>query len=87
VSNNPKLYIESTCFIEMAKHAIGSGNPARDLDMWHLKTLLQAGKDGKLEIFTAVLTIAEWQHAEEPSSTGIPSDPVKTLFKNFLSSG
>jgi hypothetical protein len=49
--------------------------------------LLQAAKDGKLEIYTATLTVAECQRAEEPSTTGMPADDVKTLFKKFLTSG
>lgn len=86
-TNPPKIYIETTCFVEMAKHAIGSGNPLRDSDIWHLKMLLKAAKDDKIVAFTSTLTVAECQHAEEPSSTGIPSDEVKTLFKNLLTSG
>ena len=85
-ANLAKIYIETTCFVEMAKHAIGTGNPSRDTDIWHLKMLLQAAKDGKLEVYTATLTVAECQHAEEPSTTGMPANEVKTLFKNFLTS-
>ena len=81
------IYIETTCFIEMAKHAIGGGDPNRSMDIWHLKKLLQASKDGEIEILTATLTIAECQHAEEPSTDGMPSDTVKTVFKNLLMSG
>lgn len=82
-----KIYIETSCFIELAKYSIGTGDQGRSSDIWHLKNLLQAGKDGKVKIFTAMLTIAECQHAEEPSSDGMPSDVVKTAFKNLLISG
>jgi len=81
-----KIYIETSCFVEMAKHAVGGGWPERTSDIWHLKKLLQAGRDGKIQILTATLTIAECQHAEE-SSDGMPSAAVKTIFKNLLMSG
>lgn len=71
--NNHKVYIETSCFIEMAKHALGSGYPDRTSDIWHIKSLLEAGRNGKVEILTATLTIAECQHAEEPSTDGKPS--------------
>lgn len=87
MATSRKIYIETSCFVEVAKHAIGSSDPRRDADIWHLKNLLQAGKDGEVQILTATLTIAECQHAGEPSSDGIPGDATKTLFKNFLMSG
>lgn len=87
VATSRKIYIESSCFVELAKHAIGSGDIDRTSDVWHLKALLQAAKDGKVQILTATLTVAECQHADEPSSNGIPCDAVKAIFKNFLTSG
>ena len=40
-----------------------------------------------MQVLTATLTIAECSHASEPSSTGVPSQVVKDVFKNFLTSG
>jgi predicted nucleic acid-binding protein len=82
-----KVYIETSCFIEIAKHKIGVGNPSRNEDVAALKRLLELAKDGTITAYTATLTIAECQHAEEPSSDGIPSDEVKRAFRDFLSSG
>ena len=82
-----KVYMETSCFVEIAKHALGTGSEQWKTDIWHLHELLKAGRDGKVKILTSTLTIAECQHAEEPGSDGIPSDIVKSVFKKFLTSG
>lgn len=54
-----KLYIESSCFIEMAKESVGSLPQTSDNDVWFCKKLLEAHRDGEIQIFTAMLTVAE----------------------------
>ncbi len=77
-----KLYIESTCFIDMAKEAIRSFTKTSDNDVWFCKKLLEAHRDGQVQIFTATLTVAECQHAD-----GICDDRVQRFFKSILTSG
>lgn len=77
-----KLYMDSTCFIDMAKNAVGTLPDGLNNDVWFCKKLLEAHRDGKIEVFTAVLTIAECQHAD-----GICDEKVQRLFKSLLTSG
>lgn len=78
----PKVYVDSSCFIDMAKQNVGVLPKERDNDVWFCKKLLEAHRDGKLEICTAILTIAECQHAD-----GICDEKVQRLFKSILTSG
>lgn len=77
-----KLYMDSTCFIDMAKNAVGTLPKTLDNDVWFCKKLLEAHRDGEIEVFTAILTIAECQHAD-----GFCDDRVQRLFKSILTSG
>ena len=74
--------MESTCFIDMAKHAIGKTPDGTPDDIWHLKKLLEAARAGDIAVFTSSLTIAECSHAE-----GIVDAEVQRLFKGLLTSG
>lgn len=74
--------MDSTCFIDMAKNAVGNLPKRLDNDVWFCKKLLEAHRDGEVQIFTAILTIAECQHAD-----GICDDKVQRLFKSMLTSG
>jgi hypothetical protein len=78
----PKVYMDSTCFIDMAKKAVGVLPETRDDDVWFCKKLLEAHRDSQIQIFTAILTIAECQHAD-----GIYNTNVQKLFKSMLTSG
>jgi len=78
----PKLYVETTSFIDMAKEAVGTLPKDRDDDVWFAKRLLEAHRDGKIAVYTATLTVAECQHAD-----GIADERVQKLFKAILTSG
>lgn len=80
--SKPKVYMDSTCFIDMAKQAVGVLPKERDKNIWFCKKLLEAHRDGNLEISTAILTVAECQHADN-----ICDDQVQRLFKSILTSG
>jgi hypothetical protein len=75
-----RIYIDSTCFINNAKEAIGT--ETLDSDVWHCKKLLEAHRDGKVQVLTAILTVAECQHAG-----GICDARVQKFFKSILTSG
>lgn len=74
--------MDSTCFIDMAKNAVGTLPKGLDNDVWFCKKLLEAHRNREIDVFTAVLTIAECQHAD-----GICDDKVQRLFKSILTSG
>src|SRR5580692_8846409 len=74
--------MDSPCFIDMAKSAIGKSPDASADDVWHLKKLLEAAKAGDLAVFTSSLSVAECSHAE-----GVADAEVQRLFKGLLTSG
>ena len=77
-----RIYMDSNCFIESVKSKIGTAEPARANDLWHLQQLLTAATRGEVEVITSYISIAECKHAGGP-----PTDEVKRLFRSILSSG
>lgn len=77
-----KIYMDSCCFIDMAKHAVGILPPVRIQDVWHSWKLLEANKDRELDVITSVLSIAECTHAD-----GNTDPKVRDLFTRVLMSG
>lgn len=78
-----RVYIDSCCFIDMVKSAIGTVLSEREKDVWTLKKLLEAHRDREVRVFTSTLTIAECTHAGEASL----SDKVRSEFTRLLMSG
>jgi hypothetical protein len=79
-----KTYIDACCFIDMVKTKVGRTVEAgRELDVWHLKRLLEANRDKEIEIYTSTLTIAECSHGGD----GDISPTVKSEFDRLLMSG
>lgn len=78
-----RVYIDTCCFIDMVKQQVGAFlEPGRAEDVWHAKHLLQAARDGEIDVYTSVLTIAECQHAD-----GIVTEEIKSVFNRLLMSG
>jgi len=77
------VYLDSCCFIDMVKEAVGANlTPERSKHVWYLKQLLQACRDGEIEVYTSVITIAECSHAD-----GDVSVKAKDSFQSLLMSG
>lgn len=79
-----RVYLDSCCFIDLVKTDVGK--PLQDdktRDVWHLKRLMEAHRDGEVLVFTSVLTIAECRHAGDDDV----SEVVKSLFNRLLMSG
>jgi hypothetical protein len=77
-----RSYLDSCCFIDLAKQAIGALPTDRITAAWYLWKLLEANKDREVEIFTSTLSIAECTHAD-----AVMDDRVRDLFNRFLMSG
>ena len=82
MANKPRVYIDSCCFIELARVEIDAGDPDREKDVWCLRRILDAQHDDKLQILTSTLSIAECQHAD-----GAATEEIRTLFNKLLTSG
>lgn len=83
MADKPAIYLDTCCFIDMVKGAIGQVLPTdRSDDVWFLKQLTQACRDGEIDVYTSVISIAECTHAG-----GDMSAKVRTTFKSLLMSG
>ncbi len=81
--DNCGIYLDACCFIDMVKETVGhalSGD--RKADVWFLKQITQACRDGELNVYTSVISIAECTHAD-----GDMSAAVKARFEALLMSG
>ncbi|WP_424811114.1 type II toxin-antitoxin system VapC family toxin [Roseococcus sp. YIM B11640] len=79
-----KVYVDSCCFIDLVRTDIGkSVTSEREHDVWYLKRLLEAHRDGEVLVFTSVLSVAECRHAGDNNI----SDEVKSQFNRLLCSG
>jgi hypothetical protein len=55
MANNPKLYVDSCCFIDAAKHEIQRlPDTGRAKDVWFVKKLLEASRDRKIHATSTV---------------------------------
>ena len=77
-----RSYLDSCCFIDLAKQAIGTLPADRASSTWYVWKLLEANKDGEIEVFTSTLTIAECTHAD-----GNIEQRIRDLFIRLLMSG
>lgn len=79
-----RVYIDTCCFVDLVKVALGSTiNADKENDVWHIKNLLDANRDGEVAIYTSTLTIAECRHGGE----GLVNEVVKSQFTRLLLSG
>jgi predicted nucleic acid-binding protein len=83
MADKPRVYFDACCFIDAVKHTLKlSLDSDRLKDVWHIKQLLQAHRDGEVQVYTSTLSIAECTHVE-----GDSSQRVRTEFNNLLMSG
>lgn len=84
MTDRVRIYIDSTCFIDMVKTHLGKLlETDREKDVWFLKRLFEASRDHELDLFASVLSIAECSHAGD----GDISEPAKARFDRLLMSG
>jgi predicted nucleic acid-binding protein len=81
------LYMESCCFIDLAKYQLGLKQTIDDLAKKesHIQgciKILDAASKGQLRVETANITISECQHLK-----GVVTPEIKRLFRSILSSG
>ncbi|MFO1184940.1 MAG: PIN domain-containing protein [Bauldia sp.] len=83
MTDKSRVYMDACCFIDAVKAAVGAKlDSDRQKDAWHIKQLLQAHRDGEVEVFTSTLSIAECTHVE-----GDTSPQVRNHFSALLTSG
>jgi hypothetical protein len=77
-----RSYLDSCCFIDVAKQTIGNLPSNRNEATWYVWKLLEANKSREIEVFTSTLTIAECTHADS-----VMNQKVRELFTRLLMSG
>lgn len=83
MADKSAIYLDACCFIDMAKKAAGQPLASgRSDDVWFLKHLTQACRDGEIDVYTSVISIAECTHAD-----GDMSPKVRNTFEGLLMSG
>lgn len=75
-----RVYVDTCSFVDLVK---GGGAADKENDIWHLKRLMEAHRDGEVLLFTSTLTIAECRHA----GASPPPEAVKSQFTRLLMSG
>lgn len=81
---SPRIYVESPSIIDLVRFKVGANADAeRERDVWHLQRMLQAARDGKVQVFASALSIAECVHVKDPAKL----DQAKPFFLGLLASG
>jgi hypothetical protein len=84
MADQRRSYIDTCCFIDLVKTELGDTlTTDKQSDVWFLKKLLEANRDGEVELFTSTLTIAECRHAGQTPV----SEQVQSAFRRLLMSG
>lgn len=63
---------------------MGKDEEGREEEVWYCKKLLEASRDGELQVVTSTLTVAEAYHIGDRNDI---SEDAKKLFKGMLTSG
>lgn len=86
--SKPKVYLDTTCFIDAAQHQVGvSQNKAVEGQVWYYKKLLEASRAGDIEVYTSMLTVAEALCVRDGDNKKVHDEEVQRLFKGLLTSG
>lgn len=87
ILTDPKIYMDSCCFIDMAKSHITSIEANPNSDVWHCKKLLEASRNGDIQVFTSLMTITECLFIKSDNNNIILNPEIKRLFTGLLTSG
>lgn len=85
MANKPRIYIDSCCLIDLVKHEVLKLPDTATADFWYTKQLLQAHRDGEVQVVTSILSAAECVGVE-PGQTEVPPE-AQALFRRLLTSG
>lgn len=85
MNSRPKIYLDAAPLIDLAKERVGvkPSNNLRQNDVWYMMQFLKAAMDGKVELFTSIITIAECTHVEDQKKL----EAAKPVYMGLLASG
>ena len=79
----PRLYIDTCCFIDLIQYKPQDQNNPQSEEIWFLRKIFEASKNGDIELMTSYLTIAEFRRGQKNQVT----DETKRLIESVLMSG
>ena len=84
MKTRPRLYLDSCCFIDLVKEQVGllPAEPGRANDVWHLKQLMKAHRNGDVLLLTSFLAVAE-SVAIMPGDAAVPQD-IQDRFRRMM---
>jgi hypothetical protein len=84
-TNKPRVYLDSCCYIDVAKGRHGKLDEGREDHLPFLEALILAAADGAIEIWGSTLLIPECLHIDG-TQQNIPDD-VQATFISLLTAG
>lgn len=89
MSDEPKVYFDACCFIDLASHDLSIGvNLGRASHVYYCRKFLEAARNKEAGVFTSTLTVAECTHVKDDSNPSnhktVLTDDVKRLFEGML---
>jgi hypothetical protein len=82
--SKPRIYIDACPIIDLVRHRLQMhSTDDRQKDAWFMDRLIQAAKQGKIELFTSTLTIAECTHVHDQKK----DKDAQPFFMGVLASG
>lgn len=80
-----RVYLDACCLIEGLKGKLGISSAHDAMEVDAIQRLLRAGRDGALDVFTSMVSVAEVLYVDKDEKP--PSDETKRLIERFLLSG
>jgi len=88
-----KIYVDTPPLIDMGKSRaslrmdpVEEKHAEREQDVWYMKRLLRASRDGVIRVMTSSVTIVECLHLGDPQQP-VPSASVQRFYSELLTSG
>lgn len=89
-SSVPSVYMDSCCFIDLAKTILKVPTPGtREPHIWYCRKYLEAARKKHVVVYTSTFAVVECVKITDTSVSGGPTredDDVKALFKGMLMS-
>jgi predicted nucleic acid-binding protein len=89
--NKPTLYMDTCCFIDLAKNALSVQTPGkREPHIFYCRKFLDAARAKDVVIYTSTMTVVECvavRDESQPDNPIVEDDAARALFRGMLMSG
>lgn len=88
MTNKPKIYLDSCCFIDLATYRSGiTVDPERNNHVWYCKRLIEASQNKDIEVYVSTISVTECLYIRDAEQRKILNEEIKRLFSSVLLSG